>query len=66
MPSRCDWTGAQMDTWVANNSSVLTTKLMMPESESFTTSYSDPALDDANAVGHIGIIAGHIYGVAPS
>ena len=62
----CDWTGAQMDTWVANNSSVLTTKLMMPESESFTTSYSDPALDDPNAVGHIGIIAGHIYGVAPS
>jgi glucuronoarabinoxylan endo-1,4-beta-xylanase len=62
----CDWTGAQMDTWVANNSSVLTTKLMMPESESFTTSYSDPALDDANAVAHIGIIAGHIYGVSPS
>src|SRR3984957_6821206 len=62
----CVWTGAQMDTWVANNSSVLTTKLMMPESESFTTSYSDPALDDTNAVGHIGIIAGHIYGVAPS
>src|ERR1700722_10876811 len=62
----CVWTGAQMDTWVANNSSVLTTKLMMPESESFTTSYSDPALDDTNAVGHIGIIAGHIYGVSPS
>jgi glucuronoarabinoxylan endo-1,4-beta-xylanase len=62
----CVWTGAQMDTWVANNSSVLTTKLIMPESESFTTSYSDPALDDVNAVGHIGIIAGHIYGVSPS
>jgi glucuronoarabinoxylan endo-1,4-beta-xylanase len=62
----CVWTGAQMDTWVANNSSVLTTKLIMPESESFTTSYSDPALDDANAVEHIGIIAGHIYGVSPS
>jgi len=60
------WTPAQMDTWVANNSSVLTTKLMMPESESFTTSYSDPALDDAYAVGHIGIVAGHIYGVQPS
>lgn len=26
------WTPAQMDTWVANNSSVLTTTLMMPES----------------------------------
>jgi glucuronoarabinoxylan endo-1,4-beta-xylanase len=62
----CSWTGATMDTWVANNSSVLTTKLMMPESESFTTNYSDPALNDSRAVGHIGIIAGHIYGVSPS
>ena len=60
------WTGAQMDTWVANNSSVLTTKLLMPESESFITSLSDPALNDSNAVGKIGIIAGHIYGVQPS
>lgn len=60
------WTGAQMDTWVANNSSVLTTKLMMPESESFITGLSDPALNDSNAVGKIGIIAGHIYGVQPS
>ncbi|MGA2888294.1 MAG: cellulose binding domain-containing protein [Terracidiphilus sp.] len=62
----CVWTGATMDTWVANNASVLTTKLIMPESESFVTSLSDPALDDANAVGKIGIIAGHIYGVSPS
>ncbi len=62
----CYWTGAQMDTWVAQNGSVLTTKLIMPESEGFNTSYSDPALDDANAVGNIGIIAGHLYGVSPS
>ena len=62
----CFWTGATMDTWIANNSSVLTTKLMMPESESFTTSYSDPALNDANAVGHIAIVAGHLYGTVPS
>ncbi|HME57893.1 MAG TPA: hypothetical protein VKF63_06110 [Terracidiphilus sp.] len=62
----CVWTGAQMDTWVANNASVLTTKLIMPESESFNTSYSDPALNDASAVGNIGIIAGHIYGTTPS
>ena len=60
------WTGATMDAWVAGNAGVLTTKLIMPESESFTTSLSDPALDDANAVGKIGIIAGHIYGVSPS
>ena len=62
----CVWTGATMDTWVAQNASVLMTKLIMPESESFTTSYSDPALDDANAAGKIAIIGGHIYGVSPS
>ncbi len=62
----CVWTPQQMDTWVAQNASVLTTKLIMPESESFTTSYSDPALNDRNAVGNIGIIAGHLYGSSPS
>jgi len=61
----CSWTGAQMDTWVANNSSVLTIPLIMPESESFTTGLSDPALNDSRALAHIGLIAGHIYGVSP-
>lgn len=61
----CVWTPAEMDTWVAQNASVLTTKLIMPESESFTTSYSDPALNDSNAVGNIAIVAGHLYGAAP-
>lgn len=62
----CAWTGATMDTWIANNSSVLTTRLIMPESESFHTGLSDPALNDANAVGHISIVAGHLYGTVPS
>ena len=62
----CSWTPQQMDAWVANNSSVLTTRLMMPESAGFNTGYSDPALDDPNAVGHIAIIGGHLYGSAPS
>jgi len=61
----CSWNGTQMDTWVANNAAPLTIPLMMPESESFTTGFSDPALNDSRAVGHIGFIAGHIYGVAP-
>jgi glucuronoarabinoxylan endo-1,4-beta-xylanase len=60
------WSGATMDTWVANNASVLTTKLMMPESESFITSLSDPALNDPNAVKNISIVAGHLYGTSPS
>jgi len=62
----CTWTPAQMDTWVANNSSVLTAKLMMPESEGFNTAYSDPTLNDPNAVGKVGIIAGHLYGTTPT
>lgn len=61
----CGWTGAQMDAWIASSASALTTKLIMPESESFNTALSDPALNDANAIGHIGLIAGHIYGTAP-
>jgi glucuronoarabinoxylan endo-1,4-beta-xylanase len=62
----CTWTPAQMDTWVANNAEVLTTKLMMPESESFNQGYSDPTLNDAGAVGNVAIVAGHIYGTVPA
>jgi glucuronoarabinoxylan endo-1,4-beta-xylanase len=62
----CAWTPAQMDTWVAQNASVLTTKLIMPESQSFNTNYSDPALNDPSAVTKIGIIAGHLYGATPT
>ncbi len=60
----CGWTGEQMDAWVAGNAATLSTKLMMPESESFTANLSDPALNDASAVGHIAIVAGHIYGTS--
>ena len=62
----CVWTAAQMDTWIANNASVLTTKLIMPESLNFNTSYSDPALNDVNAASKIGIVAGHLYGSSPA
>jgi glucuronoarabinoxylan endo-1,4-beta-xylanase len=66
----CSWTGAQMDAWVAGYGSVLTTganpvKLIMPESESFITSLSDPALNDSAAVGNISIVGGHLYGATP-
>jgi O-glycosyl hydrolase len=67
----CYWSGATMDTWVASLTSggatnPVTAKLIMPESESFNTSYSDPSLADPNAVGNVAIVAGHIYGVQPS
>jgi glucuronoarabinoxylan endo-1,4-beta-xylanase len=61
----CLWTGAQMDTWVAGNASTLTTKLIMPESDSFNFDESDPTLNDANAAPLVSIVGGHIYGVSP-
>jgi glucuronoarabinoxylan endo-1,4-beta-xylanase len=66
----CSWTGAQMDAWVAGYGSVLTTganpvKFIMPESESFITGLSDPALNDSAAVGNISIVGGHLYGASP-
>jgi len=61
----CGYTGAQMDTFVAQEGGTITTKLMMPEADSFNTDMSDPTLNDSNAVGHVAIVAGHLYGQAP-
>jgi glucuronoarabinoxylan endo-1,4-beta-xylanase len=67
----CLWSPQQMDTWVANNASTITsasyaTKLIMPESESFTPAQASPTLNDLNAQGQVSIIAGHLYGVTPA
>jgi len=61
----CLWTAAQMDNWIANNASVLTVPLIMPESLNFNQAMSNTALNDANAVNKISIIGGHLYGSTP-
>jgi glucuronoarabinoxylan endo-1,4-beta-xylanase len=61
----CSYSGAQMDAFIAQEGGTITTKLMMPESDSFNLDESDPTLNDSNAVGHVSIVAGHTYGVAP-
>ena len=61
----CGYTPAQMDAFVAQEGGTINTKLMMPEADSFNTNMSDPTLDDSNAVGHVAIVAGHLYGQAP-
>jgi glucuronoarabinoxylan endo-1,4-beta-xylanase len=48
----------------------LTAKLIMPESDTFKTSYTNPiftgsAVVDSAAYNNIGIIGGHIYGTTP-
>jgi glucuronoarabinoxylan endo-1,4-beta-xylanase len=67
----CVWTPQQMDTWIAGNASTVTsdpysTKLIMPESDTFNPVDSATALADTNAQGLISIIGGHIYGVQPA
>ncbi len=61
----CGYTGAQMDAFVSQEGGTINTKLMMPESDTFNTSESDPTLNDSNAVGHVSIVAGHLYGTSP-
>jgi O-glycosyl hydrolase len=62
----CNWTAAQMDAWVAGNASVLTTKLIMPESFQFIQAQALTALDDPGAEPLISIIGGHLYGASPA
>jgi len=62
----CSWTAAQMDTWIAGNASVLTAKLIMPESFQFIQAQSNTALNDSKAESLISIIGGHLYGVSPA
>lgn len=62
----CNWTAQQLDTWVAQDAGVLTTRLIMPESASFTQSLSDPSLADLSAAANISILGGHLYGSSPA
>jgi glucuronoarabinoxylan endo-1,4-beta-xylanase len=61
----CFWTGSTMETWCANNAPAVGRPIVMPESESFDPSYSDPTLANSTAAGNVTIIAGHIYGGTP-
>ena len=61
----CFWTGTNMENWCASNAPAVGRPIVMPESESFNTSLSDPTLDNSMAASNVTIIAGHIYGAFP-
>jgi len=58
----CSWTGTTMETWCQTNAPTVGKPIVMPESQSFNDTYSDPTLNNATAVKNIAIVAGHIYG----
>jgi len=63
----CSWNGAQFLNFMKNNAASIGIRVMMPESENFAHSFSDPTLNDSIAAANTAIIAGHIYGggIAP-
>jgi glucuronoarabinoxylan endo-1,4-beta-xylanase len=58
----CVWNGTQFQTFCANNAQVIIKPVVMPEAVNFNDSMSDPTLNDATAVTHISVVAGHFYG----
>lgn len=61
----CSWTGASMATWCANNAAAVGKPIVMPESETFNSSYSDPTLNNSSARNNITVVGGHLYGATP-
>jgi glucuronoarabinoxylan endo-1,4-beta-xylanase len=61
----CFWTGTTMKNWCASNAPAVGRPIVMPESESFNFSFSDPTLSNSVAANNVSIIAGHIYGGFP-
>jgi glucuronoarabinoxylan endo-1,4-beta-xylanase len=61
----CFWTGTNMENWCASNAPAVGRPIVMPESESFDYSFSDPTLDNSTAANNVTIVAGHIYGGFP-
>ncbi|HEX2958995.1 MAG TPA: glucuronoxylanase [Chitinispirillaceae bacterium] len=63
----CDWTSAQMISFLNNyRSAIGTTRIIAPESFQFRRPFSDAILNDAAAVKNVDIIGGHIYGAGLS
>jgi glucuronoarabinoxylan endo-1,4-beta-xylanase len=58
----CVWTGAQLETFCANNAQAIGKPVVMPEAVNFNDSMSDPTLNDATAASHVSFVAGHFYG----
>jgi hypothetical protein len=58
----CDWNATQMLNFMKNNAASIGIRVMMPESQNFNRSLSDPTLNDSAAAANVSVIAGHIYG----
>jgi glucuronoarabinoxylan endo-1,4-beta-xylanase len=57
------WTPVQLQTFCHNNAGTITNApVLMPESESYDTNFSQPTLNDPAAAASVTYIGGHLYG----
>ncbi|WKU06793.1 cellulose binding domain-containing protein [Micromonospora sp. HUAS LYJ1] len=60
------WTSAEIVKFLKENSGVISTRVMAPESFQYVKSMSDPILNDATALANVDIIGAHLYGTSYS
>jgi len=58
----CSWNASQLLNFVKTNASAIGTPVIVPESQNFDHTLSDPILNDPVAAANVPIIGGHIYG----
>jgi glucuronoarabinoxylan endo-1,4-beta-xylanase len=57
------WNPTQLQTFCHDNAGAITNApVLMPESQSYNTNYSEPTLNDPIAATNVTFIAGHLYG----
>ena len=61
----CYWTATQFLNFMKYNAPAVGVPVFMPESESFTHSFSDATLNDSAACAQTAFIGGHLYGSNP-
>jgi len=57
-----NWTPTEIFNFMKNFVTTVGKPIVMPESFHFDDSYSDPVINDAEAVNHFTILGGHLYG----
>jgi len=62
----CEWTGAQIETFLKNNANAIPIKVIASESYHYDKGMTDPSLNDAAAAANFAIVATHLYGASPS
>ncbi|GAA1692159.1 glycoside hydrolase family 30 beta sandwich domain-containing protein [Glycomyces endophyticus] len=60
------WTAAEIVRFLKEHSSVISTKVIAPESFQYRKNLSDPILNDAAALANMDILGAHLYGTQPA